>query len=157
MGRPAARVGDPHICPMFDGLKPHVGGPVLPPGKPTVMIGGMPAATVSDRCLCASAPDVIIQGSASVVINGLPAARMGDATMHGGRIILGCPTVLIGDFGMVTPDMITNMIDFRTERPGITQDTSRPYVLAGAGGGGAAQISSALAAAKDGTPFMEKC
>ena len=55
-----------HTCPMVDGVKPHVGGPILPPGCPTVLIGGMPAA------------------------------RMGDPTSHGGVIVAGCPTVIIG-------------------------------------------------------------
>ncbi len=100
MGQPAARVGDMHVCPMFDGPKPHVGGPVLPAGVPTVLIGGMPAATVGTMCACASAPDVIVKGSFTVLIGGRPAARMGDMTAHGGTIVVGCPTVLIGDVGM---------------------------------------------------------
>lgn len=96
MGQPAARVGDPHICPMFDGPKPHVGGPILPPGCPTVLIGGMPAARCGDLATCASAPDVIALGSATVLIGGMMAARMGDLTAHGGSIVVGFPTVLIG-------------------------------------------------------------
>lgn len=98
-GKPAARVTDPHICPMFDGPKPHVGGPVLPAGAPTVLIGALPAARVGDQAMCASAPDVIVQGSFTVLIAGQPAARMGDMTAHGGTIVMGCPTVLIGDAG----------------------------------------------------------
>lgn len=93
---PAARVGDMHTCPMVDGLKPHVGGPVMPPGVPTVLIGGMPAATVGNQATCASAPDVIIKGSVTVLIGGKPAARLGDNTAHGGVIVVGCPTVMIG-------------------------------------------------------------
>jgi uncharacterized Zn-binding protein involved in type VI secretion len=93
----AARVNDMHICPLVNpGPVPHVGGPVLPPGEPTVLIGGMPAARVSDQCVCTGPPDVIIQGSATVLIGGMPAARMGDATAHGGSIVAGCPTVIIG-------------------------------------------------------------
>lgn len=93
---PAARVGDMHICPMFDGPKPHVGGPIIPPGCPTVFIGGMPAARVGDMATCTGPPDMIAKGSATVMIGGMPAARMGDMTAHGGSITLGCPTVLIG-------------------------------------------------------------
>jgi len=93
---PAARVGDMHVCPLSDGPKPHVGGPVMPPGTTTVLIGGMPAAVVGNMCTCASAPDSIIAGSSTVIIAGMPAARMGDSTAHGGSIIIGCPTVLIG-------------------------------------------------------------
>ena len=93
---PAARVGDMHVCPMMDGPKPHVGGPVLPPGCPTVLIGGLPAARVGDMATCASAPDTIAMGSTSVTIGGQPAARMGDSTMHGGKIVVGFPQVMIG-------------------------------------------------------------
>ncbi len=92
----AARAGDMHVCPMSDGPKPHVGGPVMPPGSPTVMIGGMPAATVGGMCTCAGPPDTIAAGSATVMIGGQPAARMGDSTAHGGSIVIGCPTVMIG-------------------------------------------------------------
>ncbi len=93
---PAARVGDMHVCPMVTGVVPHVGGPVMPPGAPTVMIGGMPAARVGDMVTCTGPPDSIIKGSGTVMIGGMPAARMGDTTAHGGSIILGCMTVMIG-------------------------------------------------------------
>ncbi|HEY8928981.1 MAG TPA: PAAR domain-containing protein [Mucilaginibacter sp.] len=93
---PAARAGDMHVCPMVTGVVPHVGGPVLPPGCPTVMIGGMPAARVGDMCTCAGPPDVILQGSSTVMIGGMPAARLGDPTAHGGSIVVGSPTVIIG-------------------------------------------------------------
>ncbi len=92
----AARVGDMHVCPMVNGTVPHVGGPVMPAGCPTVLIGGMPAARVGDMLVCTGPPDSIIKGSATVMIGGMPAARMGDTTAHGGTIIVGCPTVLIG-------------------------------------------------------------
>ena len=96
---PAARVGDMHTCPMATpGLPPipHVGGPILPPGAVTVMIGFMPAARVTDMALCVGPPDVIAKGSTSVLISGLPAARLGDQTAHGGVIVVGLPTVMIG-------------------------------------------------------------
>lgn len=92
----AARVGDMHVCPMFNGPSPHVGGPIMPPGTPTVMIGGMPAAIVGNMCTCAGPPDSIVMGSQTVFIGGQPAARMGDTTAHGGQIVAGCPTVMIG-------------------------------------------------------------
>ena len=75
---------------------PHVGGPVVGPGVPTVLIGKMPAAVVSDSCVCVGPPDTIAKGSATVTIGGMPAARMGDTTAHGGSIVAGCPTVMIG-------------------------------------------------------------
>ncbi len=96
MGMPAARVGDMHVCPMVTGVVPHVGGPIMPPGVPTVLIGGMPAATATGMCVCTGPPDIIAMGSATVFIGGLPAARMGDPTAHGGSIIIGSPTVLVG-------------------------------------------------------------
>ncbi len=93
----AARATDMHICPAVEpGLVPHVGGPILPGGNTTVLIGGIPAAVVGDNCICAGPPDSITKGSATVTIGGKAAARMGDSTAHGGTIILGCPTVLIG-------------------------------------------------------------
>lgn len=92
----AARITDMHTCPMVTGTVPHVGGPVSGPGVPTVMIGGMPAAVVGDMATCSGPPDTIAKGSGTVMIGGKPAARMGDTTAHGGSIVLGCMTVMIG-------------------------------------------------------------
>ncbi|WP_219010167.1 PAAR domain-containing protein [Aquimarina litoralis] len=93
---PAARITDMHVCPMVTGVVPHVGGPILPAGEPTVLIGGLPAARVGDMATCVGPPDTIIVGSGTVLIGGMPAARMGDSTAHGGTIVMGLPTVLIG-------------------------------------------------------------
>lgn len=92
---PAARVTDMHVCPMVTGVVPHVGGPILPPGGIPVLIGGLPAARVTDLCVCVGPPDVIVMGSTKTMIKGLPAARLGDMTAHGGTIVMGCPKVLI--------------------------------------------------------------
>jgi uncharacterized Zn-binding protein involved in type VI secretion len=108
-------------------LVPHVGGPILPPGAPTVLIGFLPAARMSDMLTCVGPPDVIVMGSPTVLINFLMAARMGDPTAHGGVIVLGEPTVMIGEAGG-----------------------------GGAGGGGAAGAAM-TAAAKSGSPFCEIC
>ncbi|WP_082662110.1 PAAR domain-containing protein [Terracidiphilus gabretensis] len=124
---PAARVTDMHVCPMVTVLVPHVGGPILPPGAPTVLIGFLPAARMSDMLTCVGPPDVIIMGSPTVFINFLMAARMGDPTAHGGVIVLGEPTVMIGEAGG-----------------------------GGAGAGGAAGAAM-TAAAKSGSPFCEIC
>jgi uncharacterized Zn-binding protein involved in type VI secretion len=97
MGQPAARLTDMHTCPMFSGLVPHVGGPIVTPGDPMVLIGGLPAARVTDLAVCCGPQDVIVQGSPTVLIGGLMAARIGDMTAHGGVIVMGDPTVLIGD------------------------------------------------------------
>lgn len=96
---PAARVTDMHTCPMqTPGVPPvpHVGGPIVGPGVPSVLIGKMPAAVVGDMCTCVGPPDTIAKGSTTVLIGGKPAARMGDTTAHGGTIATGCATVIIG-------------------------------------------------------------
>ena len=136
MGMPAARITDMHTCPMVTGIVPHVGGPISGPCCPTVLIGNLPAARVSDMAVCVGPPDVIVKGSAGVLIGGMPAARIGDMTAHGGVIILGCVTVLIGDGGG-----------------------------GGGGGGGAGSVAgmgagqggALKAASKSGAPFCEKC
>ena len=97
---PAARITDMHTCPMqtpaVPAPIPHVGGPILPPGCPTVLIGNLPAARMGDMAVCVGPPDCIVKGSATVLIGGQPAARMGDSTAHGGQIVIGLPTVLLG-------------------------------------------------------------
>ncbi len=93
---PAARLTDMHVCPMVTGLVPHVGGPIIGPGAPTVLVGSMPAAVVGDSCVCVGPPDTSVKGSATVMIGGKPAVRMGDSTAHGGSVVLGLPTVMIG-------------------------------------------------------------
>ncbi|MBB4036628.1 putative Zn-binding protein involved in type VI secretion [Dysgonomonas hofstadii] len=95
----AARITDMHVCPMqTPGIPPipHAGGPIVGPGVPTVLIGGLPAATMGDTCTCVGPPDTIIKGSATVMIGGKPAARQTDLCAHGGSIVIGCPTVIIG-------------------------------------------------------------
>lgn len=107
MGKPGARIGDMHVCPMVDpGPKPHVGGPITGPGVPTVFVGGQPAAVVGDMATCVCPPDSIAMGSMGVFIGGKPAARMGDSTVHGGKITTACPTVFIGE--MLGAQAITN-------------------------------------------------
>ncbi len=93
---PAARITDMHTCPMVTGVVPHVGGPILPPCHPMTIIGGLPAARIGDMLTCVGPPDVIIKGSPTVIIGGMPAARLGDNTAHGGVIVLGHPTTIIG-------------------------------------------------------------
>jgi uncharacterized Zn-binding protein involved in type VI secretion len=99
---PAARISDMHVCPMVTpGVPPipHVGGPIAA-GFPTVMIGMMPAARVGDMDVCVGPPDTIVLGSMTVMIGNMQAARMLDPTAHGGMIVMGCPTVMIGEVGM---------------------------------------------------------
>ncbi len=96
MSLPAARLSDNHVCPMVTGVVPHVGGPVIMSTSPTVLIGNLPAVTMGSMCTCVGPPDTILMGSPTVLIGGKPAARLSDTTSHGGTIILGCMTVLIG-------------------------------------------------------------
>ena len=96
MGMPASRITDMHVCPMVTGVVPHVGGPILPPGAVTVLIGGLPAARVGDLATCVGPPDTIVLGSMTVLTMKQPQARIGDLTAHGGNIVLGCFTVLVG-------------------------------------------------------------
>jgi uncharacterized Zn-binding protein involved in type VI secretion len=93
---PAARLTDMHVCPMVTGTVPHVGGPIAGPGAPTVILAGLPAACLGDMCICTGPPDSIVKGSATVMITGKPAARMSDTTAHGGLIVGGAATVIIG-------------------------------------------------------------
>ncbi|MGH7025449.1 MAG: PAAR domain-containing protein [Caulobacteraceae bacterium] len=95
MGMPAARLTDLHVCPMVTGVVPHVGGPIVM-GSPTVLTGSLPQARVTDPLVCVGPPDMIALASFTVFVNGLPAARIGDMTVHGGTIVLGEFTVLIG-------------------------------------------------------------
>ena len=99
MGQPAARMTDMHVCPMQTPAVPpipHVGGPIIGPGALTVLIGSLPAAVMGDSATCVGPPDSLVMGSATVLIGGKPAIRMGDTSAHGGSIVAGMPTVLIG-------------------------------------------------------------
>lgn len=97
---PGARIADAHVCPMVTPAGPvpvpHVGGPVIGPGVPTVMVGGMAASVVGDTCTCVGPPDSLMMGSSTVMIGGKPAVRVGDVSAHGGSVTVGCPTVMIG-------------------------------------------------------------
>lgn len=152
MSKPAARIGDMHVCPMVTpGVPPipHVGGPITGPGCPTVLIGGMPAAVMGDMCVCTGPPDTIILGSTGVLIGGKPAARMGDSCAHGGTIVVGCPTVLIGEVGgggggAVSVMPVNVMLDIIKDAP-----PAMKVKLA--------QVVTMKQAAENGTPFCEKC
>ena len=153
MGKPAARVGDMHVCPMqtpaVPSPIPHVGGPILPPGVPTVMIGGMPAATATSMCVCTGPPDTVAMGSTGVFIGGKPAARLGDNCAHGGTIVAGCPTVLIGEAGGGGGGGFSNMpvtvlLNIMKDMPSKQQEKI-------------AQVVAMKEAAANGTPFCEKC
>lgn len=97
MSKPVAKVGDMHTCPMTTGPVPHVGGPIVGPGATTVLVDNMPVAVVSDAATCSGPPDVIISGSTTVLAENKPLAALGSQTAHGGVVVAGSPTVLVGD------------------------------------------------------------
>lgn len=107
MSLPAARLTDPHVCPASDGPKPHVGGPIQSPGLPTLFIGGMVASRLADFCVCVGPLDVITKGATTVLWGGLPAVRVTDSAAHGGLVVMGCPTVLIGGPAFAVPANFT--------------------------------------------------
>lgn len=145
MGKPAARLADPHVCPMVTGTVPHVGGPILPPCAPTVLTGSMPQARLSDKAVCVGPIDVIVMGSATVLVNNLPAARLGDSTAHGGVIVMGMPTVLIGDAGGGGAGSVGQSF------------VNLPIGAEGQGTAFAEMKQAMIAAAKAGLPFCEQC
>jgi uncharacterized Zn-binding protein involved in type VI secretion len=128
-----------HVCPMVTGIVPHVGGPILPPAAVTVFTGNLPQARVTDMAVCVGPPDIIVKGSATVLVCNLPAARMGDATAHGGTIVTGCPTVLIGDLA------------------GGGSSGAGALAVAASFMGAASQAKALIAAAKAGSAFCERC
>jgi uncharacterized Zn-binding protein involved in type VI secretion len=148
MGKPGARIGDMHVCPMVTpGLPPipHVGGPITGPGCPTVLIGGMPAAVMGDICVCVGPPDTIVLGSTGVMIGGKPAARMGDQCAHGGSIVLGCMTVLIGETGSGGAGGMSPAMGAAVEN--VPANSKKTVV----------QILAMQQAAETGMPFCEVC
>jgi uncharacterized Zn-binding protein involved in type VI secretion len=145
MSQPAARLTDMHTCPMqTPGVPPipHVGGPIVGPGATTALIGGLPAARVSDTCTCVGPPDVIAKGSPTVLIAGLLAARMGDLTAHGGVIAGGFPKVMIGDQGSGTGGGGMGL--------GAQSGRASPFNRD-------SQRATLQEAAQNGTPFCEEC
>lgn len=95
MSNPASRIGDWHKCPVCD-PKPHVGGPVVGPGCPTVLIGGQPAAAAGDVCTCVGPPDAISEGCPTVLVGNRPIAFKGAKTSHGGSLMQGEKSVTVG-------------------------------------------------------------
>lgn len=144
MGMPAARITDMHVCPMVNGTVPHVGGPILPPAAVTVLTGKLPQARVGDMAVCVGPPDTIAMGSRTVYVCGKPAARMFDTTVHGGKIVKGLPTVLIGDAG---------------GGGGGAGGAAGMQPIAAEGRDTLAQAmaKAMIAAAKEGKPFCEQC
>ena len=151
MGMPAARVGDMHVCPMVTpGTPPipHVGGPILPPCMPTVITCGMPQARVTDMCTCVGPPDSIATGSPMVLVGNLMAARMSDSTLHGGIIMMGAPTVLIGT-GLAT--MVTQEIG------ALVRQAKKLIAEATKNIDPATFKNAMIAASQIGAPFCEQC
>jgi uncharacterized Zn-binding protein involved in type VI secretion len=164
MGKPAARIGDMHTCPMVTpGTPPvpHVGGPISGPSVPNVLIGGKPASVMGDMCVCTGPPDSIVLGSMGVMIGGKPAARMGDMTAHGGVITLGQPNVLIGEMMPGPPPVVVNVVGAMVPSAAVAKTASsmrdnaknldKPQQAM------AKQMATMLDASANGTPFCDKC
>ncbi|WP_082356117.1 PAAR domain-containing protein [Novosphingobium sp. AAP83] len=145
MSRPAARITDPHVCPMVTGTVPHVGGPIMPPAAINVLTGSLPQARIGDKAVCNGPLDVIALGSFTVLVRGNPAARMGDITAHGGVIVMGMPNVLIGDAGSADPMSVASAL------------LNLPLGFEGDGTAQTAMKNAMIAAAKDAMPFCEQC
>ncbi len=159
---PAARLSDMHTCPQVTVLVPHVGGPILPPCCPTVLIGFLPAARVGDLATCVGPPDTIAMGSPTVLIGNMMAARLGDLTVHGGVIVLGCPTVIIGEVGAGSPLPPDSGLGRVAAAMTTAAATPTPSGNPGADSANTASVptpqeKALLAAADDGTPLVEKC
>jgi uncharacterized Zn-binding protein involved in type VI secretion len=107
----AARIGDMHTCPMVDpGPVSHVGGPIIT-GSQKAITGNMPQARVTDKLTCVGPPDMIAKGSPTVQVNKLMAARITDLTLHGGVIVKGFPSVLIGEAATCFPGSVDPLLD----------------------------------------------
>jgi uncharacterized Zn-binding protein involved in type VI secretion len=168
MGQPAARISDMHACPMFDGPKPHVGGPIIPVCMVNVLTGGLPQARVSDMAMCAGPPDMIVKGSLTVLVGGLPAARMGDNCAHGGVIVAGMPTVLIGDApgaggvaggggGMPGNPPAGGPGGIATGAATGTVSQALPLPVEGSSGDLDRMAETLIVASENGVPFCEQC
>ncbi|WP_174280173.1 PAAR domain-containing protein [Sphingomonas bacterium] len=158
MGQPAARLGDMHVCPMVTpGVPPvpHVGGPILPPCSVTVLTGMIPQARITDMCVCVGPPDTIAKGSATVLVNSLMAARMGDLCLHGGSIVIGLPTVLIGDSAGGGGGGAPEMAQVAQHNSKNTQEGA--FSTAAAYTAPAQQAAVYKNAARTGAPFCERC
>jgi len=156
---PAARITDMHTCPLVTGLVPHVGGPIIPPAMPNVLIGFLPAARITDKLICVGPPDMIAMGSPTVLIGKLMAARLGDPTVHGGIIVMGEPTVMIGEVGMGSgfgPGKGLASVVGAMGRSGAGAPPGKG--MGGTGAGGVSPQGANLAeAAAEGIATAEKC
>lgn len=96
MPKPAAFLGSLHVCPQVTGVVPHVGGPAMGMAV-MVMVGGPVAVNTNNISVCVGPPDKVAMASTTVMAQGKPMARMGDLCGHGGSIVLGMPTIIVGD------------------------------------------------------------
>jgi uncharacterized Zn-binding protein involved in type VI secretion len=125
-----------HTCPMVTVIVPHVCGPISGPGAPTVLAENLPVAAVGDTCACTGPPDVIVEGAPNVLVAGRPLAALGSKTAHGGVVVAGAPTVVVGaaSGGFLPPGAMSK----REARPGQADAPSVSIVAAAAGPAGSA-------------------
>jgi uncharacterized Zn-binding protein involved in type VI secretion len=96
MPQPAARITDNHTCPMAEGPKPHVGGPIIEAGQTSVLAEFLLVGVVGATCTCVGPPDKVSKGSSTVFACNKEVARIGDTTQHGGVIVTGSSSVIVG-------------------------------------------------------------
>ena len=93
---PVCRMFDNHVCPMITGVVPHVGGPIMTPCVPTVIVMNMPCSVMGDMAICTGPPDTVVMGSPTVMAMGKPVTRITSSCAHGGIVVgPGAPTVLV--------------------------------------------------------------
>lgn len=103
--KPAARLSDPTSCPV-----PGHGVNPITAGSPNVLFDALPAARQNDPSACGS--PLVSGLSSTVIINGLPAATVGSGGAHGNFVIAGSGTVLIGDSHSSAPFQAPAPIQF---------------------------------------------
>lgn len=104
MEKEIVTVGTNHVCPMVTGTTPHVGGPIIGPGCPGVLIDGKPIALMGDTCTCCGGtPDTIVQGCPGILVDGVPIAVQGCMTAHGGTIPAGVSGIMVSSATPVKP------------------------------------------------------
>jgi len=126
-----------------------------------VLIGFLPAARITDMATCVGPPDSIAKGSPTVLIGNLMAARIGDLTVHGGVIVMGEPTVMIGEVGAGSPVSVDSgmgrVMAAMSQTSSGGSETGTGGDTGGAGGSNSPQAAALADAANEGTATVEKC
>ena len=95
MVMPAAFLTCMQVCPMLDGPVPHVGGVILETEADNIILGILPAATITSMAMCIGPPATILEGSPAFIADVLPVATLTAMTDHGGCVLEGEPTIIV--------------------------------------------------------------